>query len=78
METVNINDLRSNLLKYLETAHSGCQIVVTSNGRLLATISPPLNQRELAKKQLKALASTARIHDVTSPTGAEWEALKCR
>ena len=76
METVNISELRANLLKYLEKANSGCQVAVTSNVRLLATIAPPINQRELARKQLKALASTARIHDITSPTGAEWEALK--
>lgn len=76
METVNISELRSNLLKYLEKANAGCQIAVTSNGRLLATISPPLKQRELARKQLKTLATTAKIHDITSPTGAEWDALK--
>ena len=76
MEIVNISDFRSNLLKYLEKASSGCQIIVTSNGRLLATLSPPLNQRELARKQLKALASTAKIHDITSPTDAEWEVFK--
>jgi len=76
MEIVNISDLRSNLLKYLEKASSGCQITVTSNGRLLATISPPINQQELARKQLTALSSTAKIHDITSPTDAEWEVYK--
>lgn len=61
METVTISDFRSNLLKYLEKASSGCQITVTSNGRSLATICPPPNQQKQARKQLKALVSTARF-----------------
>ena len=75
MQTINISDFRANLLKYLEIANSGEQISVTSNSKLLATISPPANQKELAKQQLKALASTAKIHDVTNPTDCEWDAL---
>ena len=75
MQTINISDFRANLLKYLEIANSGEQISVTSNNKLLATISPPVNQKELAKQQLKVLASTAKIHDVTNPTDCEWDAL---
>ena len=75
MQTINISDFRANLLKYLETANSGEQISVTSNGKLLATITPPVNQKELAKQQLKALASTAKIHDITNPTNCEWDVL---
>ncbi len=75
MQTVNISDFRANLLKYLETANAGEQISVTSNGKLLATIIPPTNQKELAKQKLKALATTAKIHDITSPTECEWDAL---
>jgi len=75
MQTINISDFRANLLKYLETANSGEQISVTSNGRLLATITPPANQKEHAKQKLKALASTAKIHDIISPTDCEWDTL---
>ena len=75
MQTINISDFRANLLKYLETANSGEQISVTSNGRLLATITPPANQKEQAKQKLKALASTAKIHDIISPTDCEWDTL---
>ena len=74
MLTINISDFRANLLKYLEIANSGEQISVTSNGKLLATITPPANQKELVKQQLRTLASTARIHDITSPTDCEWDA----
>ena len=75
MQTINISDFRANLLKYLEIANSGEQISITSNNKLLATVTPPINQQELAKQKLKALASTAKVHDVTSPTYSEWDAL---
>lgn len=75
MLTVNISDLRANLLKYLEKASHGEQITVTTNGRVLATIAPPTDRKALAKKQLSDLAATAKIRDVTSPTDTQWDAL---
>ena len=75
MHTINISDFRANLLKYLEIANAGEQISVTSNGKLLATIAPPVNQKELARQRLKTLAAKAKIHDVTSPTDCEWDAM---
>jgi len=75
MLTVNISDLRANLLKYLEKANAGEQITVTTNGKLLATINPPTNQRAQAKKQLSELATTAKLHDVTSPLSNHWDAM---
>lgn len=75
MQTINISDFRANLLKYLEKANSGEQISVTTNGKLLATIIPPVQQKERAKKQLQELAANAKIHDVTSPIESNWDAL---
>ena len=75
MHTINISDFRANLLRYLEIANSGEQISVTSNGKLLATITAPSNQKELAKQQLQTLAAKAKLHDVTSPTECEWDAM---
>ena len=74
MLTVNISDLRANLLKYLEKANHGEQITVTSNGRVLATISAPTQRKTMAKKQLRELAATAEIQDVISPLDCQWEA----
>ncbi|TVQ70659.1 MAG: type II toxin-antitoxin system prevent-host-death family antitoxin [Chromatiaceae bacterium] len=76
MHTVSISDLRANLLAYMEKASKGEHITVTTNGRVLATITPPIDKRELARKRLDELAATARTHDVTSPTGAEWDAMQ--
>ncbi|WP_300088451.1 type II toxin-antitoxin system prevent-host-death family antitoxin [uncultured Nitrosomonas sp.] len=74
MLTVNISDLRANLLKYLEKASHGEQITVTTNGRVLATIVPPADKKSVAKKQLAKLAATAKINDVTSPLDTPWDA----
>lgn len=76
MQTVNISEFRANLLKYLDIANSGKEIMITSNGKQLATISPPSNQKQNAKEKLAALSGTAVIHDVVSPIDAEWDALK--
>lgn len=75
MLTVNISELRANLLKYLERASHGEQITVTTNGKILATITPPTDRKEMAKKRLDELAATAKIKDVTSPLGNEWDAM---
>jgi len=74
METVNISDFRANLLKYLEKANAGQQFTVTTNGKVLATLSPPVQLREAAKRQLAGLAATAKIHDATSPVKEDWDA----
>lgn len=75
MQTINISQFRANLLQYLEVANAGEEISVTSNGRLLATIVPPANQKEQVKSQLKHLAQTANVTDVLSPIDAEWDAM---
>lgn len=76
MQTINISDFRANLLKYLEIANSGEQISVTSNGKLLATVIAPVDRRALARDQLSALAATATLGDVLSPTDSDWDAMQ--
>lgn len=74
MQSVNISDFRANLLKYLEKANSGEQICVTTNGKQLATIIPPVQQKGVAQEQLSNLAESAEIYDVISPIDSEWDA----
>lgn len=74
MQTVNISDFRANLLKYLEKANAGEQISVTTNGKLIATIAPPVNQKQLAQQQLEQLAKSAKIHNIVAPIDSEWDA----
>lgn len=74
MLTVSISDLRANLLKYLEKAGRGEQIAVTTNGRILATIAPPIDKKAMARKRLDDLSATAKLNDVTSPLDIQWDA----
>lgn len=75
METVNISELRANLLNYLKKAKEGHEIIITSHGEILATIVPPIDQIQQAKAKLKQLAKSAVVKDVVSPTKDKWDAL---
>ncbi|MEP5568758.1 MAG: type II toxin-antitoxin system prevent-host-death family antitoxin [Halioglobus sp.] len=74
MHTVNISEFRANLLKYLELANTGEAISVTSNGRTLATITPPANQAQEARNKLEDIARSTKIGDVVGPLDEDWEA----
>ncbi len=75
METVNISELRSNLLNYLKKAKEGHEIIITSHGEALATIVPPVDQNKQAKAKLKQLAKSAVLKDVVNSTDDKWDAL---
>ena len=76
MKIVSISELRANLLKYLTLVQKGEQINITSKGRLMATLNPPIDQQDGARARLEELAKTAVIHDVTSPIEDHWDAAK--
>ena len=76
MKNVSISELRSNLLKYLKLVQQGESINVTSKGVVMATLTPPVSQQQAARINLEKLAKTAVIHDVVSPIGDSWDALK--
>jgi len=76
MKNLTISEFRSNLLKYLTLVQQGEQINVTSKGRLMATLSPPVSEQDAAKIRLGKLAETAVINDVITPIEDSWDALK--
>nr|VFJ92427.1 MAG: prevent-host-death family protein [Candidatus Kentron sp. LFY] len=76
MMNVSISELRGNLLKYLKSSQQGEYICVTSKGIPLATLTPPVNQSDVARAKLEKLAESAVVHDVVSPTGEGWDAMK--
>jgi len=76
MKNVSISEFRANLLKYLKIVQHGEQLNVTSKGTPLATLTPPVSQHGTSKAKLEKLAKTAIIHDVLSPAGDSWEAMK--
>ena len=76
MKNVSISEFRANLLKYLTLTQHGERINVTSKGRVLATLTPPVSQQDAARIKLEKLAKTAVIHDVTTAIDGSWDALK--
>jgi len=76
MKNVSISELRASLLKYLTRVQRGERINVTSKGRVLATLTPPISQQDAAREELGKLAQTAVIHDVISPIEDSWDAME--
>jgi prevent-host-death family protein len=74
LETVNISELRANLLNYLNKAKEGHEIFITSHGETLATIVPPIDRKKQAKARLKLLAKGAVLKDLISPIDEKWDA----
>ena len=74
MKNVSISELRAHLLKYLKLVQQGEPINVTSTGNVMASLTPPASLQDAARAKLDALATTAVIHDVTSPIDETWEA----
>jgi prevent-host-death family protein len=74
MKSVSITELRANLLKYLKLVSRGEQISVTSKGKVLATLVPPVSEQRAAREDLDRLARTAVIGDLVSPLGEDWSA----
>ncbi len=74
MESVNISELRANLLHYLKKAQEGHEIIITSHGETLAAIVPPIDRNIQTRNKLKQLAKNAVIKDVVSPIQDNWDA----
>ena len=76
MKTITISDFRTNLLKYLNLAHEGKELIITSKGKELATILPPKTEQEKARQKLKEMSKNIVLGDVLSPIDVEWDAMK--
>jgi len=76
MQNINISEFRANLLRYLQKAHNGEELTISSHGEVLATILPPIDKHGTAKDALKALSKTAVIGDIVSPNNSDWKATK--
>jgi antitoxin (DNA-binding transcriptional repressor) of toxin-antitoxin stability system len=75
MTNVNVTEFRKNLPEYLNQAIGGKEIHVTRRGRIIATLSPPVDQKKAARKRLAKLCSKAEVGDVETPVDETWEAL---
>lgn len=73
MREVNVTELRNHLPHYLASAYNGAEILVTSHGKIIARIIPPVDTKLEAQKQLKNLRKKCKITDVISPIDESWE-----
>ncbi len=76
MQEVNVTKFRNHLQSYLEKAHKGSEILITSHGHVIARILPPIDTQESAKKALKKLQKKCNVLDVVSPIDETWDAEK--
>lgn len=75
IKTLSMTELRANLQSAIEEIKKGNTIIVTSHGKPVAQLIPPLDRRKEAIAKLKALRKTAIIGDILSPTGEKWDAM---
>lgn len=76
MRSINITELRNHLPHYLSTVQRGNKILVTTHGKVIARIVPPVDTKSEALKQLKILRKKCKVGDVVSPIDDEWDATK--
>jgi prevent-host-death family protein len=73
MSDINVTELRQNLPEYIKKVRSGTELRITVRGKVVARIVPEPNEGEAARGRLLALREKARIGDVMSPSGEEWD-----
>jgi len=74
MRQINITELRSHLPAYIGRVKKGEQLLVTSRGKVVASLVPVRDEREAARKRLAELRACCTVGDVVSPIGENWEA----
>ncbi len=70
---VTVTEFREHLAKWLERAHLGDEIEISSRGQPLARLVPVATRKSEARNFLKKIRATARVGDIESPIDAEWE-----
>lgn len=76
MKNVNVTELRQNLPAYLAKVKRGERLRVTSRGKVVAEIAPPVaSKAEIAAARKLLRGSLVRYDDPTGPVidPGEWE-----
>jgi antitoxin (DNA-binding transcriptional repressor) of toxin-antitoxin stability system len=69
---VNLSEFGNDLVNYLKCAGMGEELLIISQGEVIARVLPPLNEKENARAELMKLRQKCRIGDVISPIGDVW------
>ena len=74
MIEVNVTEFRNHLPDYLGRVKKGEEVLLTSRGKVVARVSPVVDECLSAREQLVSLRGKCRIGDVTAPLDEVWEA----
>ena len=74
MLEVPVTTFRKHLPEYLDKVRIGEDISLTSRGKVIARLVPPVDERLSAREQLAQLRAACRIGDVISPMDEKWAA----
>ena len=64
---VNLTEFGNDLANYLRCVGMGEELLIISQGEVIARVLPPLNEKEKARAELMKLRQKCRIGDVISP-----------
>lgn len=70
MNQITITELRSHLPRYISKVSKGEGVLVTSHGKVVARILPPIETSQNAKNKLFKLRETCKIGDIISPVSS--------
>ena len=74
MQQLSVTTFRKQLPSYLGKVRKGEELSLTSRGRVIARVVPPVDERTKAIEQLEALRKDCSIGDITTPLDTVWEA----
>lgn len=73
MHAIRVTTFRGHLQDYLSKVQKGEELWLTSHGKVIARVVPPLDTQAQAIEQLKALRKNSKIGDVVSPLNEKWD-----
>jgi prevent-host-death family protein len=74
MIEVTVTTFRKHLPDYLGKVRNGEDIALTSRGKVIARLVPPVDECRYAQTKLEACRLACRIGDVESPLDEAWGA----
>lgn len=74
MRKVKVSELRQYLPSFLKRVRQGEEYQITLHGKVIARLTPELEDSDRVKASLAELRKTAQLGDVISPLGESWDA----
>ena len=73
MPQVSVTTFRRHIPDYLAKVRQGEDISLTSRGKVIACLVPPVDQHTKAREELAVLRKNCHIGDIISPVDTPWE-----